>query len=88
MKIGKICLLKMKKVATMHGEILKKAFKPIPIKTSYDLLDNLKEKNMTLKEWLDGLKCVECPQSLDKTCKNFECAYNYRLLHKMVYEDE
>ena len=78
----------MEMVATMHGEILKKAFKPISIKTSYDLLDNLKEKNMTLKEWLDAMHNVECPQSLDRTCKNFDCAYNYRLLHKLVYESE
>jgi len=72
----------------MHGENLKRLFKPIPIKTSYDLLDNLKEKNMTLKQWLNTMHNVECPQSLDKTCKNFECAYNYRLLHKMVITDE
>ena len=68
----------------MHGENLKRLFKPIPIKTSYDLLDNLKEKDMTLKQWLDAMHNVECPQSLDKTCANFNCHSNYRLLHKLV----
>lgn len=78
----------MKKVATMHGDVLKKLFKPIPIKTTYDFFDNLKEKDMTLKEWLDGLEIVECPQSLDKTCANFDCNANYRLLHKLVITGE
>jgi len=72
----------------MHGEVLKKLFKPIPIKTSYDLLDNLKEKNMTLKDWLDATKNGMCPHSHDKTCKNFDCSFNDRLLYKMVYESE
>lgn len=72
----------------MHGEILKKLFKPIPIKTSYGLLDNLKEKNMSLKEWLDAMHDVECPQSLDKTCANFNCNFNYRHLHKLVITGE
>lgn len=72
----------------MHGENLKRLFKPIPIKTSYDLLDNLKEKNMSLKEWLDAMHNVECPQSIDRTCKNFDCTYNYRMLHKLVLTDE
>lgn len=68
----------------MHGENLKGLFKPIPIKTTYDLLDNINEKDMTLKQWLDGMENVECPQSLDRTCANFNCSYNYRLLHKLV----
>lgn len=72
----------------MPGEILKKLFKPIPIKTTYDLLDNLKEKNMSLQDWLNATKNGTCPQSLDKTCKNFDCSFNNRLLYKMVYENE
>ena len=72
----------------MHGDALKRLFKPIPIKTSYDLFDNLKEKNMTLKQWLDFIKYGECPQSVDKTCANLECNYNYRYLHKLVLTGE
>lgn len=78
----------MKKVATMNGEILKGLFKPISIKTTYGFFDNLKEKDMTLKQWLDAMHNVECPQSVDKTCKNFECNFNYRILHKLVITDE
>ena len=72
----------------MHGDVLKRLFKPIPIKTTYGFLDNLKEKDMSLKEWLDVMACVECPQSLDKTCANFNCNWNYRYLHKLVVTGE
>ena len=72
----------------MHGDALKRLFKPIPIKTTYGFLDNLKEKNMTLKRWLDVTKNVECPQSVDKTCANFNCHWNHRYLHKLVLTGE
>ena len=78
----------MKKVATMHGENLKRLFKPIPIKTNYGFFDSLKDRNMTLKDWLDAMKTMECPLSVDKTCANFDCNFNYRLLHKLVITGE
>lgn len=70
------------------GGVLKSLFKPISINAKYTLFDNLKEKDISLKEWLDCIKNVECPQSLDRTCKNFDCYANYRLIHKIVYESE
>ena len=45
----------------MHGENLKRLFKPIPIKTNYGFFDSLKDRNMTLKDWLDAMKTMECP---------------------------
>ena len=72
----------------MPGDVLKKLFKPKSIKTTYGLLDNLKEKDMTLKQWLDFKMVCECPKSIDRTCKNFECDFNCRLLHKMINESE
>ena len=74
--------------STMHGDVLKRLFKPKPIKTKYTLLDSLKERDMTLKQYVDELKIIECPKSVDRTCANFECHSNYRLLHKMVLQNE
>lgn len=67
----------------MNGNILKNAFKPIPIKTTYTMFDWLNERNMTLKKHLDMIQYIECDKSKDGTCANFDCRYNYRLLHKI-----
>ena len=72
----------------MHGSVLKRLFITKPIKTNYTLIDNLKERNMNLEQYLDAIKDIECPKSLDRTCANFECNSNYRLLHKMVLYNE
>ena len=76
-------LLKMVEL-TMNGDKLKNLFKPIPIKTSYNLFDWLAERNMSLKRYLEFIQNTECAKSKDKTCANFKCQYNYRLLHKLV----
>ena len=75
-------LLKMVEL-TMNGDVLKSMFNPIPIKTTYTLFDWLNERDMSLEKYLHYLKYVECAKSKDKSCANFECANNFRLLHKI-----
>ena len=75
-------LLKMVEL-TMNGDTLKHIFKPIPIKTNYTMFDWLKDRNMSLEKYLDFMQYVECAKSKDRTCANFDCRNNFRLLHKI-----
>ncbi len=70
-------------VEIMNGDVLKRVFKPIQIKTTYTMFDWLVERNMTLSKYLDFMKYSECEKSKNRTCKNFDCRFNYRILHKI-----
>ena len=47
------------------------------------MFDWLHERNMTLKKYLNDMKCIECAKSKDNTCANLECKWNYRSLHEI-----
>ena len=67
----------------MNSNVLKNIFKPYPIKTTYTMFDWLVERNMTLKKHLEFKRHTECAKSKDNTCANFECNWNYRILHEI-----
>ena len=69
---------------TMNGDVVKNLFKPNPIERTDVFYNIFKKEDVTLQEYLERIKALECPQSHDKTCANFNCHYNNRLLHKLV----
>ena len=70
----------------MNGDALKNLFKPNPIERTDVFYNLFKKEDMTLQEYLDRPTAFECPQSHDKSCANFNCHYNNRLLHKIVVD--
>ena len=79
----------MKLVVIMHGNVLKRLFKPFEIKTSYTLWDFLNERNISFETYMkDGIGSIQCAKSKDGTCANFDCYFNNRMLNKLLVTGE